>query len=151
MEKYEINKETLAVVGINKNSTKIIEKNKDYYVKDLAYEVMDYSCQYFGSSYEGRVDGSKKMIGYNYKVPIIVEESEELVFFPINMIESPKCIWISLKWYDYVKEENNKTYIYLKNGRKIQTLASKNSIENQVLRASRLLYILNERKIAKNR
>lgn len=150
MEKYEINKETLAVVGVNKNSTKILEKNKEYYIKDIAYEVMEHSCKYFGSSYNGRVEGSKKMIGSNYKLPIIVEESNELIFFPIVTPDNPKCVWIALKWYDYVKVENGKTYIYLKNGKKIQSSASKNSIENQVLRASRLLYVLNERKLARN-
>lgn len=151
MEKYEINNETLAVVGINKNSTKILENNKEYYIKDIAYEVMEHSCQFFGSSYEGRVEGSKKMIGSNYKLPVIIEESNELIFFPIITPDSPKCIWISLKWYDYAKEENGKVYIYLKNGKKILSSASKYSIENQVLRASRLLYVLNERKLAKNR
>lgn len=151
MEKYEINKETLAVVGINKNSTKILEKHNEYYVKDVAYEVMEHSCQYFGSSYSGRVEGSKKMIGSNYKLPIIVEESNELIFFPIITPDNPKCVWISLKWYDCVKLENENIYIYLKNGKKILSSASKNSIENQVLRASRLLYILNERKILKNK
>ena len=151
MEKYEINKETLAVVGINKNSTKIVEKEKEYYIKDIAYDVMEHSCKYFGSSYSGRVEGSKKMIGANYKLPIIVEESNDLIFFPVVTPDNPKCIWISLKWYDCVKVEGGKTYIYLKNGKKIQISASKNSIENQVLRASRLLYVLNERKLAENK
>ena len=150
MEKYEINKETLAVVGINKNSTKIFEKDREYLVDDIAYDVMDHSCQYFGSSYGGRVEGSKKMIGSNYKLPIIIEESSELIFFPIITPDNPKCIWIALKWYDSVKIENGKTYIYLKNGKKIISSASKNSVENQVLRASRLLYVLNERKLVKN-
>lgn len=150
MNRYEINRETLAVVGIDKNSTKILEKDKEYYINDIAYDVMEYSCQYFGSSYVGRVEGSKKMLGSNYKLPIIVEESSELIFFPIITPDNPRCIWISLKWYDFVKEENDKTYIYLKNGKKILSLASKNSVENQVLRASRLLYILNERKLVKN-
>lgn len=151
MEKYEINKGTLAVIGVNKNSTKIVEEDKEYYIKDIAYEVMEHSCQYFGSSYNGRVEGSKKMIGSNYKLPVIVEESNELIFFPISSPENLKCIWISLKGYDSVKEENGKTYIYLKNGKKIISSASRNSVENQVLRASRLLYVLNDRKLSKNR
>ena len=92
----------------------------------------------------------KKMIGSNYKLPIIVEESNELIFFPIITPDNPKCVWISLKWYDHVEIINGNTYIILKNGKKILSSASKNSVENQVLRASRLLYILNERKIVKN-
>lgn len=151
MNKYEINEETLAVIGTGKKSTKVLEKNKEYFLNDVAYEVMDYSCQYFGSSYSGRVEGSKKMIGCNYKLPIIIEESMELIFFPISTPDNPKCVWISLKWFDHVNTENDKTYIYLKNGKKILSSASKKSIENQVLRASRLLYILNERKKPKFR
>ena len=146
MEKYEINKETVAIIGINEKFTKIMEKDNDYFISDIAYEVMDYSCQYFGSSYEGRVDGSRKMLGANYKLPVIVEESNDLIFFPISAADNPKCIWISLKWFDCVVKEENETKIYLKNGKNITTDISKNSIDNQVMRASRLALILNERK-----
>lgn len=151
MEKYEINKETAAIVGINKKFTKIVEKENDYFVKDMAYEVMDYSCQYFGSSYLGRVDGSKRILGANYKLPIIVEETNNLIFFPITTYENPKCIWISLQWYDSIEIEDGCTYIKLKNGKRILSTVSKNSIENQVLRASRLLLLLNERKLVENK
>ena len=147
MEKYEVNEETLAVIGISNNESKILENNKEYYLNDSAYEVMDYSCQYFGSSYIGRVDGSKKMIGANYKLPIIVEESSELIFFPITSPENNKCIWISLKGYKDVYEDGDKTIILLKNGKKIESFISKTSIKNQLMRASRLNLILNDRKI----
>lgn len=147
MEKYEVNEETLAVIGISNNESKILENNKEYYLNDSAYEVMDYSCQYFGSSYIGRVDGSKKMIGANYKLPIIVEESSELIFFPITSPENTKCIWISLKGYKDVYEDGDKTIILLKNGKKIESFISKTSIKNQLMRASRLNLILNDRKI----
>lgn len=147
MDKYEVNKETLAVIGIDKNNSKVIELNNEYLIEDSAYEVMDYSCQYFGSSYLGRVDGSKKMLGANYKLPVIVEESSELIFFPISSPENIRCIWISLKWYHDVYEDDNKTIIILKNGKKIESSISKTSIQNQLMRASRLNLILNERKI----
>lgn len=146
MEKYEVNDETLAVIGLEKEKTKIIEREKEYIIEDSAYEVMDYSCQYFGSSYLGRVDGSKNMLKANYKLPIIVEESSDLIFFPIASPENPKCIWISLQWVEDVYEENNKTFILLKNGKKIESIASKSSVRNQIMRASRLNLILNDRK-----
>lgn len=151
MEKYEVNEDTLAVIGIDKNQAKILEVEKEYFIDDSAYEVMDYSCKYFGSSYLGRVDGSKKMLGANYKLPIIVEESSELIFFPLMTPDSHKCIWISLKWFKDIIEDNDKSYIVLKNGKKIECLVSKSSIRNQLMRASRLNLILNERKINKNR
>lgn len=146
MKKYEVNENTIAVIGLDENSTKVVEKSKEYLIEDIAYSVMEHSCNYFGSSYKGRIEGSKEMIGSKYKTPIIVEESNELIFFPVNNIESPKCTWISLKWVDYVKTVRGTTYIYLKNGKRLPINASKYSIENQVLRSSKLHLVLNERK-----
>ena len=74
-----------------------------------------------------------------------------LIFFPISSPESVDCIWVALKWYSDVLERKNKTYILLKNGKKIECSISKNSIQNQVMRASRLNLVLNERKKEKNR
>lgn len=146
MEKYEVNEETLAVIGLDKAKTRVVEIDKEYIIEDSAYEVMDYSCQYFGSSYVGRVDGSRTMLGANYKLPIIVEESSDLIFFPISSPDNPKCMWISLQWVEDVYEENGKTFILLKNGKKIESTASKSSIKNQIMRSSRLNLILNDRK-----
>lgn len=150
MEKYEINEETAAVVGVNDNLCKVIEKNKDYFIGDNSYSVMEYSCEYFGSTYSGRTIGSRKMLKANYKVPIIVEETKDIIFFPLSEVDNPKCVWISLKWFDRVEEEYGNTYIYLKNGKKIVTKVSAYSIENQVLRSAKLNLILNNRKNLKN-
>lgn len=150
MKQYEVNDETLAVIGINDNVSRVLERKKEYLIENSSYEVMDYSCQYFGSSYLGRVNGSKKMLGANYKLPIIVEESSGLIFFPISSPENSGCIWISLKWYKDSFESKGTTYIILKNGRRVACSTSKKSIENQVMRASRLNLILNERKLEKN-
>ena len=146
MEKYEINTETMAVIGVNENFTEVLENHNNYFIKDSSYSVMEHSCEYFGSSCSGRIIGSKKMLGINYKVPIIVEESNNIIFFPISEVDNPKCVWISLKWFDKVEEDYDHTYIYLKNGKKIKTKISKYSIDNQVLRASKLHLLLNERK-----
>jgi len=146
MKKYEINNDTLAVVGVNENTSKVLEKSKKYLINDKSYNVMEDACNYFGSSYKGRVEGTKKMIGVNYKVPIIIEESSDLIFFPLDNIENEKCIWISLKWFDKVVNTNGKTYILFRNGTKILINNSKYSVENQVYRATKLNYLLNSRK-----
>lgn len=149
MKNYEVNNETMAIIGLNEENSKVLEKEREYLISSNSYEVLDYSCQYFGSSYLGRLDGSKKMLDAKYKLPIIVEESSELIFFPISSPENEDCIWISLQWFDDIVEIKNKTYIRLKNGTKIEVKTSKYSIKNQVMRASRLNYILKERKLSK--
>ena len=150
MENYEVNEDTAAVMGVNKNATRIIETENEYFINDSAYEVMDYSCRYFGSSYTGRVDGSKKILGANYKLPVIVEESSDLIFFPIASPEDKQCVWLSLKWIKDVYEKNGNTYVEFKNGKRITCKCSVSSIKNQIMRASRLNTLLNERKKIKN-
>ena len=148
MNNYEINKETMAVIGIDDYSSKVMENNNDYIIDNTSYEVMDRSCEYFGSNYSGRLKGSKNMLNDKYKLPIIVEESNNIIFFPLSDVENNKCIWISLNWFSKVEVDNDSknSIIYFKNGRKICTETSKYSIENQVLRSSQLYLILNNRK-----
>ena len=55
--KYEINDETLAIISFDDDKTRIIEEEDDYIVNEMPYSIMENSCKYFGSSFEGRVLG----------------------------------------------------------------------------------------------
>lgn len=146
---YEINEGTLAVMPDTSDSrkSKILEDRKEYIVDTKPYEVMDYSCKYFGSSYEGRKEGTKAVLDINYKVPIIVENSMNLIFFPTNSPDSADCIWISLKNIKTIKEDDfNSTRIIFNNDIEITIPISKRTIENQIFRASRLDLIMRNRK-----
>lgn len=146
---YEINEGTLAVMPDTNDSrkSKILEDRKEYIIDSKPYEVMDYSCKYFGSSYEGRKEGTKAVLDINYKVPIIVENSTNLIFFPTNSPDSADCIWISLKNIKTIKEDDfNSTIIIFNNDIEITIPISKRTIENQIFRASRLDLIMRNRK-----
>ena len=149
MEKYEICKETMAIIGHDENKTRVLEYNMDRILDEKAYQVMDYSCSYFGSSYQGRVDGSRKMLGANYKLPIIVEESSNMIFFPTTSRTLADCSWISLNAIEFIEGDAVNSIIHFQNGQKLEFPISKSSLENQVLRATRLQYLLNSRKSEK--
>lgn len=146
--KYEINEGTLAILPSNqKSSSKILEDNGEYIIESTPFEILDYSCRYFGSSYEGRKEGTKTILKVNYKVPIIVENSRNLIFFPTSSPSDDDCCWISLKNIKDIEEsEYNTTIIYFNNGVNISIPVSKRTIENQILRASRLDLIMRDRK-----
>ena len=146
---YEINEGTLAVMPDTNDSrkSKILEDRKEYIVDTKPYEVMDYSCKYFGSSYEGRKEGTKAVLDINYKVPIIVENSMNLIFFPTNSPNSDDCMWISLKNIKNIMDYDfNSTKIIFNNDVEITIPISKRTIENQIFRASRLDLIMRNRK-----
>ena len=152
MKNYEINEDTLAIIS-NYPNTKIYEGNKSYLIKDninqTVQEVLEHSCEYFGSTFEGRRRGTRILTGYSTKSPIIIEESKDIIFFPTSSPRSKNCSWISLNNVkDYRKIDKN-TEIIFKNMSKISVNISYYVFTNLILRATRLNYVLNERKIVK--
>ena len=142
---YEINEGTLAILAKNKKSL-ILEDDKKYVVDSLPFDVVDHSCKYFGSSYEGRREGTKEILHINYKVPIIVDNSRNLIFFPTNSPISYDCSWLSLKSIKSIKEGDfNTTDVIFNNGVSINIPVSKRTMDNQILRASRLDLIMRNR------
>jgi competence protein ComK len=151
VEDYQVNAQTLAVIPYGDNMSKIIEKNAIFFVKKKALKVMENSCKFFGSSLIGRSQGTKDMIGVNYKSPIIVEETCPIIVFPTDSPRSSNCSWICLKNIDnYTINDNMGSRITFKNGYNLDVDLSYGSLDNQVLRASRLYQILTERKMVKN-
>lgn len=139
--------EILAIVPDEKNyyQTNIVEKDKEYSVSQLAYEIMDNVCLYYGSSYEGREKGSKNALGDSYKLPIIVNNSNHLIFFPTKSKKNHDCSWISLHAIDHFESKGKRSIVYLKNGKNLVVSVSYSSLKTQIMKASRLETILIDR------
>ena len=64
VETYEINKDTCAILNINNEVSKIIENEQEYFLPKKSFEVMEDSCAYYGSSFDGRLKGTKMILGF---------------------------------------------------------------------------------------
>ena len=143
---YEITFDTQIILPIDSGSSRIIEKNETYVLNVTPMQILEHSCEYFGSSLDGRKEGTKKLLGITHKSPIIVEESRKIIFFPTTSPNRDDCIWINLEKINrYYKSSQKKSIIEFKNGDIIEFDVSIGSLTNQILRASRLKYILEER------
>ncbi len=151
MENYEINEDTYAIISKKSGLTKVIERKNEYEIAKNAYEVMDESCMYYGSSYKGRLEAAKQLLKCSYKLPIIVEESNALVFFPTKSSLLKDCCWININSIENIRKINNKTEITFKNGKKMVFDISKLSLENQIYRSTKLESILFKRIYSKKR
>ena len=80
-KEYEINSATQAIVPINDNQSMIYEEESEYVVDIPANKIINYNCNFYGSSYIGRCEGTKSLIGIKSKIPIIIEESRNIIFF----------------------------------------------------------------------
>lgn len=145
---YEINTNTLALISQNEDNTKVLEDVSEYIVEKNAFEIVEHSCEYFGSTYEGRHSGTKNLIGVTHKAPIIIEEYYNIIFFPTSSPKNPECIWLSLNNILTYKVGSSlkTTLIEFKNGKKIEVPVSIGSLNNQILRATRLESVINSRK-----
>lgn len=146
MDSYEINKDTYAIMTVDNKITKVLEKDDEYYVNKSSYEVMEDSCEYYGSSCDGRIKGTKMILGSNYKVPIIIEEANEIIFFPTESATSSNCIWLSLNNIDKYEKCNSFTKVIFNSGKELIIKMSISSFETQLLRANRLGSIIRNRR-----
>lgn len=145
---YEISKGTLAILPNERDTSLIYEDEERYFVNQTPFQIMEESCKYFGSTYRGRKESAREILGAEYKVPIIVEDSDNLIVFPTTSPKADDCVWISLKRIKrFEKIDSINTKIIFDNNKEIIVPTSYRTIENQVSRASRLDLIMRSRKM----
>ncbi len=143
---YEITGSTCALIGINNKETEVIEKGKRFIIPKKTKDVLNESCEFYGSTLAGRIKGSQVQLGMKYKLPIIVESSRELVFFPTLSPRLEDCSWISLKNIKSYEEIAYGVNIEFCDGESISLPISLESLENQIFRATKLMLIARSRR-----
>lgn len=145
---YEISKGTLAILPNDNDTSLIYEDDERYFVNQTPFQIMEESCKYFGSTYRGRKESAREILGAEYKVPVIVEDSDNLILFPTTSPKADDCVWISLKRVkSFEKIDSINTKIIFDNNKEIIVPTSYRTIENQISRASRLDLIMRSRKM----
>ena len=146
LESYEINYDTLAIIPISNKVSRVIEKDDSFIVNKNATEIIDDSCRYFGSTFKGRNEATKNLIGINYKSPIIVEETRDIIFFPTGSPRFNNCYWLSLNNYKSSIKNNKYCSIIFINDIELELNISHESLKNQILRATLLEATLKKRR-----
>ena len=148
MKDYEISNDTLAILPYGTKGSIIYEKDCNFVIDNTPNNIMDDSCKYYGSSMHGRQQGTTKLTGISYKAPIIINEENNLIFFPTSSPRLKNCCWVSLNniesyYYDY---EKNTCVIIFDNHEQIEFDISFCVLNNQILKSHRLESIINKRK-----
>lgn len=143
---YEIDLSTLLLISINDESTKVVSLEKEFVVNSSSKDIINKSCRFFGSSLQERVNTTKRLINVASKSPIIIEESREIIFFPLKSVREKNNIWISFNNLEKYSKENNKTILKFKTGKEIMIDFSYYIIDNQITRSMMLDYQLKKRK-----
>lgn len=145
MKNYEINADTLALVPYGKGKTKVYERDDDFVVNMLPLNIIKNSCLFFGSTFEGRKEAAKEILSIEMKVPIIIEESRKIIFFPV-VDNSDDTIWISYQnLVKYSKIGTLSTMLYFCNNKRIDIDVKCNLVDNQFVRSMKFNSFLEKR------
>lgn len=149
IEEYEINRFTMLIRPImqgEKIYSEIFEVQDQFIAPYRPTVIIDKSCKYFGSSYRGRVIGTKKLTGFDKKVPIPIDPTFHILFMPTSSPDNRDCTWISHEHViDSQREGSNSTRVRFRNHSTYIIPMSYSSFNTQLHRTSHLLTILKRR------
>lgn len=142
IDEYEINPCTMMIIPTtygSKTYSQIVELKDEFLSPFRPIDIIKKSCQYFGSSYEGRITGTKQLVGITHKVPITIDPTNSIYFFPTTSPLNIQCIWISHEHVvSHKRLEPNTTLVTFRNKESYIIPVSYSSFENQLLRTALL-------------
>ena len=143
---YEIDLSTVMLIGLDDEKTKVITLDSEFIIDTDSKKIVDNSCKYFGSSLTDRVNMTKRLINVKSKSPIIIEESRDIIFFPLKSTREKCNIWISFNNLEKYVKSGYKTIFYFKNNKEVTIDFSYYIIDNQVTRSLMLDYEVKKRR-----
>lgn len=150
LNEYEINKDTIAIIPIENEISKVYEIEEEYIINKSSNKIIEENCKFYGSSYKGRCEGTRFLTGIKSKFPIIIEESRNIIFFPTGSIRNSNNCWLALNQIKNYYKSKFGCNITFKNNKNIPFDISLYSLDNQYYRATMLKSKLNDMKNLKN-
>lgn len=142
IEEYEVNPFTMFIKPIvygSKIYSEIFEVEDEFLSPFKPLDIIRNSCEYYGSDYEGRRNGTKQLVGYAHKIPIAIDPTNRIFFFPTTSPNRQECIWISHEHVkDYERINPQETLIHFNNNRSFIFPVSCSSIISQLERTAYL-------------
>ncbi|MGX1901847.1 competence protein ComK [Thermolongibacillus altinsuensis] len=150
LDEYVVIGETAALVPkyneVGKLCTTVYELYNTYFVEKSPKEIIQHSCRYYGSTYEGKVEAAKHILGIRQMVPVSVCEALRLYFFPTCSPDNESCIWFAQSHIHQVQSfQKKKAKVILKNKKEIIVDVQKGTIESKMYKTAMLFLILEQR------
>ena len=143
---YEIDLSTVMLIGIDEFKTKVVTLDSEFIIDIDSKKIIDNSCKFFGSSLNDRINMTKRLVNVSSKSPIIVEDSRNIIFFPLKSTRDKFNIWNSFNNLEKYVKNGDKTMFIFKDKKQVEIDFSYYIIDNQVTRSLMLDYELKKRR-----
>lgn len=139
---YEISQSTMIIRPIHHEvyGAKILDQFGEHYTKARPLHLIKHACFNGGSTYEGRRQAIRKQLGYQQKVPIMIDPYQKIFAFPTTSPEQFDCIWLfptHIQSTKMTKEGN--VLITFHNHQQLSLPLSIHTIQKQINRTSRCM------------
>ncbi|MDL5376619.1 competence protein ComK [Exiguobacterium mexicanum] len=136
-EKYRITKRTVAIMPCYETaweSRVILEDGSEIKTPLRPYQLLQLSCRQYSSSIEERIFVAKRVAGIKGKVPVVIEPTSGLVFFPTMSPKRPECEWYAWSHVRDITSDpiESKGLVVTQNGHRIATNATSYVLRNQL-------------------
>ncbi|GGB60757.1 competence protein ComK [Fictibacillus barbaricus] len=150
LRSYEINMSTMALLPFYNEygdvHTEVLESEKNERVALSPIKIINESCLFFGSSYEGRREAVRRSMGYVSLSPIMINLELGIFFFPVESPKNETCIWLSQAHVQRIDSIDSDTCsVHFKNTANLILPQSKYALEAKLFRTAQYRYILSER------
>ncbi|MER2006946.1 MAG: competence protein ComK [Psychrobacillus sp.] len=107
-------------------------------VSKKPYEIVRYSCSFYGSSFQHAVNLSRETIGNYFKLPIILAHDfgSPCIWIPVLSPKSDLNIWFSYQAIETFYPNKKGSTVVLSNGDAIDVPVSPNTMNRQVAYAN---------------
>lgn len=140
---FRISNNTQYIIYDGKN-TIVKELDIDYvFTGNVIKNILDTSCMYYGSSLNGRLKGSQSVFKSTYKLPIIISEKSNIIFFPLK---DSNTYWINFNNISSFSKKDKGIVVTFKNGYMKYFKVSFTVFNNNMLKCSRLWLVYLSRK-----
>ncbi|MCU9612485.1 competence protein ComK [Caldibacillus lycopersici] len=141
-EEFELTPYTMSVIPIpygSKTYSKIMELDNEFITPYRPVDIIKKSCRFYASSYAGRKEGTKELIGVSIKAPIVIDPLQSIYFFPTASSSKLHCAWISPEHVlSYERIDGITTEVVFRNKQRIRLQVSSNTFKNQMYKTAML-------------
>ncbi|WP_273124214.1 competence protein ComK [Bacillus weihaiensis] len=115
---------------LDKYGEKLVEKDPRF--------VLNTSCIYYGSDFNGRLESARHILIGKKNLPIMVSLSLGICMIPLSSPMKNDTPWISLRYIEDIQPNGAGSIITFQNDVKVEVNITKNVVEDRRNKASRL-------------
>ncbi|MEX3621466.1 competence protein ComK [Viridibacillus arvi] len=120
--------------------SKVMTRDGYLYSTLTPIQLLEKICIRYGSTFQGRIDAVKELLGYSKKLPLYIGEG--IYAYPTRSPYHPECVWVFYHSYRYEAYSKGQTILYFDHGEIVILDISLHTVKEQQQRLASIILSL---------